>query len=342
MPRLAVDDHSGQRDRAAIGATESTRRCRGDAPAQRRELRPPVRWRCRLPAGWTAKPASQPFSFARAGERASYRFTVTAGHDRRASRTRSMRWRRRRAQRVSRRLRADRSSRSRGPLPLSRRRPPTVRGVERDHGGGIEGRLRDGRRRSRCRIGLQQLGAQVTLLGERELASADLSRLRHHHDRHARVRGARRSQDLQLAPARLRAGTAATWSCSTTRRSWCRTRSRRSRASCRASAEEVSEEDSPVTILAPTHQAFTWPNQITQRRLRRLGRAARLEVLHEVGRGVYADDLDVRQRTGAAERRLADARRSARGRGPTSPTRYIGSCPTACRRVPDHGQSACA
>jgi hypothetical protein len=28
-------------------------------------------------------------------------------------------------------------------------------------------------------------------------------------------------------------------------------------------AEEVSEEDSPVTILAPTHQAFNWPNKIT-------------------------------------------------------------------------------
>jgi hypothetical protein len=29
------------------------------------------------------------------------------------------------------------------------------------------------------------------------------------------------------------------------------------------SAEEVSEEDSPVTILAPTEQSFTWPNVIT-------------------------------------------------------------------------------
>jgi hypothetical protein len=28
-------------------------------------------------------------------------------------------------------------------------------------------------------------------------------------------------------------------------------------------AEEVSEEDSPVTILSPTHQAFNWPNKIT-------------------------------------------------------------------------------
>ena len=58
--------------------------------------------------------------------------------------------------------------------------------------------------------GLQQLGAQVTLLGERELASADLVAVRHHHDRHARVCGARRSQDLQLAAARLRARPAAT------------------------------------------------------------------------------------------------------------------------------------
>ena len=30
-----------------------------------------------------------------------------------------------------------------------------------------------------------------------------------------------------------------------------------------ASAEEVSEEDSPVTILAPTEQSFNWPNKIT-------------------------------------------------------------------------------
>ena len=28
-------------------------------------------------------------------------------------------------------------------------------------------------------------------------------------------------------------------------------------------AEEVSEEDAPVTILDPTHPIFTWPNRIT-------------------------------------------------------------------------------
>jgi hypothetical protein len=30
-----------------------------------------------------------------------------------------------------------------------------------------------------------------------------------------------------------------------------------------ASAEEVSEEDSPITILAPAQQSFNWPNKIT-------------------------------------------------------------------------------
>jgi hypothetical protein len=30
-----------------------------------------------------------------------------------------------------------------------------------------------------------------------------------------------------------------------------------------ASAEEVSEEDSPITILAATDQSFNWPNKIT-------------------------------------------------------------------------------
>nr|MBA3296961.1 PIG-L family deacetylase [Acidobacteriota bacterium] len=35
-------------------------------------------------------------------------------------------------------------------------------------------------------------------------------------------------------------------------------------ASLTGRAEEVSEEDSPVEILASDHQAFTWPNRITK------------------------------------------------------------------------------
>ena len=48
-------------------------------------------------------------------------------------------------------------------------------------------------------------------------------------------------------------------------------------------AEEVSEEDSPVEILAPTHQVLTLAERHHQGRLRRLGRAARLEVLQRRG-----------------------------------------------------------
>ena len=41
------------------------------------------------------------------------------------------------------------------------------------------------------------------------------------------------------------------------------------------------------------------------RRLQRLGRTARIEVLHDLGQGLHADDLDVRQRSAAAIGRLA-------------------------------------
>ena len=111
-------------------------------------------------------------------------------------------------------------------------------------------------------LGLQQLGAQVTLLGERELATADLSQF------DAIMTGTRAyavRDDLKTYNPRLldyvKAGgnmivlyntqelvpnTFAPFPGELPR-----------------NAEEVSEEDSPVTILAPTHQAFTWPNKIT-------------------------------------------------------------------------------
>jgi hypothetical protein len=54
-------------------------------------------------------------------------------------------------------------------------------------------------------------------------------------------------------------------------------------------AEEVSEEDSPVTILAPTRPEFTTPNAIHHSRLRWLDRAARLEILQPVGPRLHAD-----------------------------------------------------
>ena len=48
-------------------------------------------------------------------------------------------------------------------------------------------------------------------------------------------------------------------------------------------AEEVSEEDSPVTILAPTAPMLNVPQPDHRGRLRRLGGAARVEVLEHLG-----------------------------------------------------------
>ena len=177
--------------------------------AQRRELPTSGQVTLRLPAGWKAEPASQPFSFARSGERVvvsihrdARRRSIAKPYQIEAVATDGR-------QGISRRLRADRSSRSRGALPLSpvddasarRRTSRRSPGLKVGYVMGVGDPVPQG---------LQQLGAQVTLLGERELASADLSRLRHDHDRHARVCGARRSQDLQLAAARLRRRPAAT------------------------------------------------------------------------------------------------------------------------------------
>ena len=59
-----------------------------------------------------------------------------------------------------------------------------------------------------------------------------------------------------------------------------------------ASAEEVSEEDSPVDILAPARRCST-PEQDHAGRLQRLGGAARLEVLERVGQGLHPDHRDL-------------------------------------------------
>ena len=126
VPRLAVTItpanaivplSGGDRSRATYAR-------RGDACCTTPRRRPPARWRCRLPAGWTVEAGVA--AVLRSREPASgrrIRFTVTPGaidaqavHDRGGGDGGR--------QGVSRRLRADRSSRPRGALPLSRRRPP--------------------------------------------------------------------------------------------------------------------------------------------------------------------------------------------------------------------------
>ena len=179
--------------------------------------------------------------------------------------------------------------------------------------------------------GIAQLGAAVTMLGEQDLATGDLRAVRRDRDRHTRVRGPRGSQDLQPPPARLREGRRQPDRAVQHAGVRARSRTRRIQAQLPARAEEVSEEDSPVEILAASHQAFNSAEPDHEGRLRRLGGAAGLEVLHRVGRGVHADDCDLRPGSGAAEGRLADRRATARGTTPTSPTPSTASCRTACR-----------
>lgn len=213
-----------------------------------------------LPDGWSAKPASQAFRFERSGERASYRFAVRpaavsagrtyeigavaidglgeyrTGYEVIDHRDLEVRY-------------------------LYREATTTVRGVDVTTAAGLKVGYVMGIG-DQVPMGLQQLGAQVTLLGERELASADLAQF----DtimtgtRAYAVRDDLRTYNSRLLDYVRNGGnmvvlyntqelvpnTFAPYPGELPR-----------------SAEEVSEEDSPVAILAPQHQAFNWPNRIT-------------------------------------------------------------------------------
>ncbi len=213
----------------------------------------------RVPTGWTVQPSSQPFAFARAGERASYSFRVTpSAIDAKPYTIEAV------ATALGKEYRDGYEVFDHRDLEVRYLyRPSTteVRGVNVTTVAGLKVGYVMGVGDS-VPQGLQQLGAQVTLLGERELASADLSQF------DTIVTGTRAyavRDDLKTYNSRLldyvKAGgnmivlyntqelvpnTFAPFPGELPR-----------------SAEEVSEEDSPVTILAPAHQAFTWPNKIT-------------------------------------------------------------------------------
>ncbi|HUU36410.1 MAG TPA: hypothetical protein VMW48_20235, partial [Vicinamibacterales bacterium] len=112
-------------------------------------------------------------------------------------------------------------------------------------------------------LGLQQLGAEVTLLGEGELAAGDLSRF------DAIVTGTRAyavREDLKTYNTRLldyvKNGGNMIVLYNTAE--LIPAKFSPFPAENPRNSEEVSEEDSPVEILAPTHQAFRWPNAITK------------------------------------------------------------------------------
>jgi hypothetical protein len=213
----------------------------------------------RLPDGWTSSPAAQEFVFNRAGERATHRFTVTAPS----------------IQEKQHRIEAVASAGGRDytegydlidyrDLGLQYLYSPSVaeiRGIEVKtvpdlkvgYVMGVGDQVPDG---------IRQLGYQVTLLGTNDLATADLKQY------DAIVTGTRAyavREDLKTYNQRLldyvKAGGNLVILYNT--QEFDPKRFAPYPAELPQRAEEVSEEDSPVKILAPDHQAFTWPNAIT-------------------------------------------------------------------------------
>ncbi|MEW6323007.1 MAG: PIG-L family deacetylase [Acidobacteriota bacterium] len=213
----------------------------------------------RVPAGWTATPPEHPWTLARVGERAVFRFAVTApGLDARpyvleAVAVAAGREYRDGFERIE--------HRDLEPRYLYRPSTATVRGVDVAVVPGLQVGYVMGIG-DQVPAGLAQLGAQVTLLDARELADGDLSRF------DAIVTGTRAyavRDDLRASNRRLldytREGGNLIVLYNT--QEFVPAEFAPYPAELPMGAEEVSEEDSPVDILAPAHQAFTWPNRIT-------------------------------------------------------------------------------
>lgn len=213
----------------------------------------------KLPSGWAATPSTHAFSFARAGERASFEFTVTVPSiDSRSYDVTVV-------------ATADGKEFTEGYEIIEHRdletrylyHPSTtaVRGIDVN----VVPNLNIGYVMGvgdQVPAGIAQLGYRVTLLDERALASADLKSF------DAIMTGTRAyavREDLITYNRRLldyvRDGGNLVVLYNT--QELIPNQFAPLPAQLPARAEEVSEEDSPVEILAPTHQVFNWPNKIT-------------------------------------------------------------------------------
>ena len=214
----------------------------------------------RLPAGWTSTPATAPFTFARAGERGSYRFSVSVSS----------------LENRDYRIEAIASSggqqyaqgydviehRDLETRYLYHPAVTTVRGVDVTIAPGLKVGYVMGIGDD-VPAGIAQLGASVTLLGEQDLAAGDLRRY------DAIVTGTRAyavRDDLKNYNRRLldyvQQGGNMIVLYNT--QEFVPSTHAPYPAQLPARAEEVSEEDSPVEILAPSHPSFTTPNRITK------------------------------------------------------------------------------
>jgi LmbE family N-acetylglucosaminyl deacetylase len=212
-----------------------------------------------LPAGWTSLPQQHPFAFQRAGERTTYRFKVTAKaidmqlHDVVAIATVDGRQYKEGYELIEPR---DMEARYWYRPAVAKVRGVDVQTVSNLKVGYVMG-IGD-----QVPTGLQQLGATVTQLTDRDLATADLSVY------DAIVTGTRAyavREDLKTYNARLLEYVKAGGNMIVLYNTFELVPNQFAPfpGELLASAEEVSEEDSPVTILAPGEQSFNWPNKIT-------------------------------------------------------------------------------
>jgi hypothetical protein len=213
-----------------------------------------------LPAGWTSAPAAAAFTFAHAGERGTYRFSVgVPSLENRDYRIEAVATVAGRAYTQGYDVIEHRDLETRY---LYHPAATAVRGVDVTIAPGLKVGYVMGIG-DEVPAGIAQLGASVTLLGEQDLAAGDLRQY------DAIVTGTRAyavREDLKTYNRRLldfvqqggnlivlyntQEFVPATYAPYA--------------AQLPPRAEEVSEEDSPVEILAPAHPSFTTPNRITK------------------------------------------------------------------------------
>jgi hypothetical protein len=211
-----------------------------------------------LPAGWTSDPAAQRFRFAHAAERTAYRFTISIPSlENRAYAIQAV------ASAQGKEFREGYDMIEKRDLETRYLYRPAVTAVR-----GIDVKVPAGLNLGyvmgvgdQVPAGLAQLGARVTLLAEKELASANLEAF------DAIMTGTRAyavREDLKTYNQRLldyvKNGGNLIVLYNT--QEFVPNKWAPFPAELPPRAEEVSEEDSPVEILAPDNPVFNWPNAI--------------------------------------------------------------------------------
>ena len=213
-----------------------------------------------LPAGWSSSPVSARFAFARAGERGTYRFTVSVPQlDTRDYRVEAVATVGDRQYREGYDVIEHRDLETRY---LFHTASIQVRGIDVRIAPGLKVGYVMGIG-DEVSAGIAQLGAAVTLLGEQDLATGNLAQ---YDTIMTGTRAYAVREDLKTYNRRLldyvKDGGNLIVLYNT--QEFVPNRYAPFPGQLPARAEEVSEEDSPVEILASSHKAFSSPNRITK------------------------------------------------------------------------------